>query len=302
MRRSSMRLVRIIGLVVLVTFIVSTSALCAKETGSTAEKTGAGEERATAEEATILEREQASRQETLGERFLRETRLTLEGAPADRSLKRPVRPDEFKSYPGAKRVPLPKPEYEGLSVEKAMALRHSVRDYSESPITIGQLSQLLFSAQGMTGSTGPYAKRTAPSAGALYPFEVYVVATRVQGLPNGIYHYAPRDHALELVKAGDFGEKIMTAGLSQGSLGDAAAVIVLTAVFDRTRSKYGERGFRYVFMEAGHIAQNLCLEVASLGLGSVTVGAFFDEEVDKLIGIDGVKEATIYLHPVGAIR
>jgi len=297
-----MRLVRIIGLVVLVTFIVFMSALCAKETDSTTEKTGAGEERTAAEEAAVVEGERFSGQETLGERFHRETRLTPEGALADRSLKRPARPDELKSYPGASRVQLLKPQHKGLSLEEAMVKRLSVRDYSESPITIAQLSQLLFSAQGVTGRAGPYARRTAPSAGALYPFEVYVVATRVEGLPNGIYHYAPRDHALELVKAGDFGEKIMAAGLSQGSLGDAAAVIVLTAVFDRTRSKYGERGFRYAYMEAGHIAQNLCLEVASLGLGSVTVGAFFDDEVDKLIGIDGVKEATIYLHPVGAIR
>ena len=285
----TMKTVRILALSVLAAALIALSAYCQK-----AEDPGTKEPARTeilGERAPL----------TLGERFHAETCLTSSGAPADRAGARPAMPDRFKTYPGARVVKLPRPDYRGLSVEDAVNRRHSTRRYTPGPITLSQLSQLLFSAQGITGSRGEQSTRTAPSAGALYPYEVYAVATRVKDLPQGLYHYAVREHALELVKGGDFHEEISRAGFSQESLGDAAAVIVLTAVFDRARSKYGERGFRYVYMEAGHIAQNLCLEVVSLGLGSVTVGAFMDGEVNRLIGIDGAGEAAIYLHPVGAI-
>jgi SagB-type dehydrogenase family enzyme len=245
--------------------------------------------------------DQARSRLTLGQRFHAETCLTSTGFVVDRSTSKPAMPERFKRYDGAKMTQLPKPDYRGLTVEEAMSKRHSVRQYKPEPLSLSQLSQLLFSAQGVTTGRGGQPARTAPSAGALYPFEVYVVASRVNGLPKGLYHYAAGEHGLELVREGDLHEQTMKAGLSQESLGDAAAVIVLTAVFDRTCSKYGERGFRYVYIEAGHIAQNLCLEVVSLGLGSVTVGAFIDEEVNRLIGIDGMTEAAIYLHPVGVI-
>ncbi len=286
-----MKTVRIILVVAVALLLCSLSAYCEKESGSTGRE---APDRAKA-------REETAGGETLGERFHRETSITPGGSIADRGVERPKRPAAFKSYAGARVVELPEPGYRGLSVEEALGKRHSVRSYNDEPISMAQLSQLLFSAQGITGSGGGYARRASPSAGALYPFEVYVVATRVKTLPPGIYHYVVREHALELVKEGGFRKEIMEAGLSQSSLGDAAAVIVLTAIFDRTRSKYGERGFRYVYMEAGHIAQNLCLEAVSLGLGSVTVGAFTDEEVNRVIGVDGVSEAAIYLLPVGGV-
>ncbi len=236
---------------------------------------------------------------TPGERYHRDSGLTWAGALADLDTPKPKMPSQYKRYPGAELTELPEPSHVGMLVEEAMKARRSIRTYSSAPVTLFQLSQLLFSAQGITGKAYGQYLRTAPSAGALYPFEVYVVANRVEGLERGIYHYAVKEHALELVKKGNFSGDITNAGLEQEVLGDAGVTFVLSAIFDRTRSKYGERGFRYVYIEAGHIAQNLCLQAVSLGLGSVPVGAFVDQEVNKLIGVDGLKEAAVFLLSVG---
>jgi SagB-type dehydrogenase family enzyme len=126
------------------------------------------------------------------------------------------------------------------------------------------------------------------------------VVHRVEGLSPGIYHYRVREHALEQIESGDFRAAITAAGMNQDMLGESCVTFVLSAVFDRTRSKYGERGFRYVYIEAGHISQNLYLQAVSLGLGSVAVGAFLDGELNRLIGVDGRQEAAVYLHAVGA--
>jgi len=208
---------------------------------------------------------------------------------------------EYKVYRGVNKIELPEPKYTGMAVEEALKKRRSIRNYSTKPVSKAQLSQLLFAAQGVTGRMYGKALRTAPSAGALYPFEIYIVANNVQDLPQGIYHYSVLDHTLEPVKSGDFRGQITDAGLDQEMLGDAGVTFVLSAIFDRVRHKYGERSFRYVYMEAGHISQNIYLQAVSLGLGSVCAGAFLDEKVNKLIDVDGVKEAVIYLHPVGAL-
>jgi SagB-type dehydrogenase family enzyme len=143
--------------------------------------------------------------------------------------------------------------------------------------------------------------RSTPSAGALYPFEVYLIVNNVEGLSQGIYHYALLKHALELVKSGDFSSNITDAGLEQDMLGESDVTFVLSAIFDRTRHKYGERGYRYVYIEAGHISQNIYLQAVSLGLGSVSVGAFLDHKMNDLIGVDGRKEAVIYVHAIGTL-
>ncbi|MCF6154336.1 MAG: SagB/ThcOx family dehydrogenase [Candidatus Brocadia sp.] len=238
---------------------------------------------------------------SIGERFHHETSLTWLGVIGDLFHRRPKRPPQYKNYPDSKVIILPKPEYRGISLESAIEKRRSVRNYSSKPLTLLQLSQLLFSAQGITGKSYDQPLRTAPSAGALYPFEIYVIANNAEGLPQGIYHYAVLNHSLELVKLGDFRKVITDAGLKQEMLGDAHVTFVLSAIFDRIRHKYGERGFRYVYMEAGHISQNIYLQAVSLGLGSVSVGAFLDEEVNQLIGVDGQNEAVIYLHAVGTL-
>jgi len=238
---------------------------------------------------------------TIGEKFHKDTSLTWKGVIGDTFRSKPKKPPEFKLYPDAKKIQLPKPDYKGVSVEEAIKQRRSIRNYSKKPLTKTQLSQLLFSAQGVTNKIYDKALRTAPSAGALYPFEVYVVVNNVEEVPQGIYHYSVLDHALELVKAGDFRDKITDAGLKQEMLGEAGVTFILSSIFDRVRTKYGERGYRYAYMEAGHISQNLYLQSVSLGLGSVCAGAFLDEKVNQLIDVDGEKEAVIYLHAVGTL-
>ena len=238
---------------------------------------------------------------SIGERFHYETSLTWRGVLGDMFRDKPKKPPQYKTYPGSKKVQLPKPKYRGMVLEDAITERRSVRNYSTEAISMAQLSQLLFSAQGATGKMYGQSLRSAPSAGALYPFEIYLVVNNVQDLAQGIYHYSVLDHALELIKAGDFRDQITDAGLKQEMLGTAGATFVLSAIFDRIRHKYGERGLRYVYMEAGHISQNIYLQAVSLGLGSVSVGAFLDERVNRLIDVDGRKEAAVYLHAVGRL-
>jgi len=202
----------------------------------------------------------------------------------------------------AQKIKLPEPKFKGLVFEEALRKRRSVRGYSKEVLTLDEISQLLFSAQGVTTTYYGHKLRTAPSAGALYPFEVYLLVNRVEGVKSGIYHYLADEHSLELVKEGDFRDKIKNAALGQEPVAQAGAVFILTAVFERTTRKYGERGYRYIHIEAGHIGQNILLEATSLGLGSVPIGAFSDEQVDKMIGIDTKKQSTVYLIPVGKPR
>ena len=191
-------------------------------------------------------------------------------------------------------VPLPEPRLRGeMSVEEAIAKRRSVRSYRDESLTLEELSQLLWSAQGITSSNG---YRSAPSAGATYPFEVYVVVGNVEGLELGIYRYIPGKHALELVKSGDYRIELQRACLDQEWVGSAPVDIVLVAFYERTTEVYGERGVRYVHMEAGHIGQNVYLQATALGLGTVAVGAFHDDEVASLLGTEG---APLYVFPVG---
>lgn len=238
---------------------------------------------------------------SIGERFHEETSLTWRGAIADMFRSRPKSPPLYKTYRNAPVTKLPQPIHKGMAVEEAIGKRRSIRNYSKKPLTMPQLSQLLFAAQGVSGSMYGQALRTAPSAGALYPFEIYVVVNDVQGLSKGIYHYAVRDHALEQLKTGDMRREIVSAGLEQDMLGDGDVAFILTAMVDRIRHKYGERGYRYIYIEAGHISQNITLQAVSLGLGSVCVGAFLDEQVNRLVGVDGRSEISIYIHAVGTL-
>ncbi len=236
---------------------------------------------------------------SIGERFHKETCISWRGILCNILQPKPSQPARFKQYPKAKTIKLPDPDFKGIRLEDALRQRRSIRNYSLEPISLSQLSQLLFAAQGITGKMFNQELRTAPSAGALYPFEIYIVANNVRGLDQGIYHYAVIEHALQLVKSGNFKEEISSAGLGQDMLSNSAVTFVLSSMFDRLRHKYGERGFRYAYMEAGHISQNISLQSVSLGLGSVTVGAFKDQALNELIGVDGATEAAIYLHAVG---
>jgi SagB-type dehydrogenase family enzyme len=237
----------------------------------------------------------------IGERFHEDTSHTWKQVLKDVVRPKPAMPPQFKEYKGSKTA-LPKPLFKGITVEEALVKRRSIREYTDKPLSLQEVSQLFFAAQGITGKLYGTLLRTAPSAGALYPFEIYLIVNNVNATKRGIYHYSPLDHSIVLIKEGDFRKELMQASLSQEMMRDAGIVIVLSAIFDRMRSKYGERGYRYVYMEAGYISQNIYLQATSLGLGSVVVGAFIDKDINNLIGVDGKKEAVIALHAVGAIK
>jgi SagB-type dehydrogenase family enzyme len=209
-------------------------------------------------------------------------------------------PPLYKKYPGARVIDLPKPSLQpGLPTEHAIALRRSVRDYSGEALTLAELGQLLFLASGIAAEEWGSPHRTAPSSGALYPIEIYPVVHNVTGVEPGIYHYAIEDHALELVRAGDFRETVVQQGLSQEYLGQCNVVLFLTQILQRMRFKYQDRSYRYGLLEAGHIGENVYLAATSMGLGACGIGAYMDDEINAMLGVDGVEEATVYMLAAG---
>ncbi len=171
-----------------------------------------------------------------------------------------------------------------------MALRRSVRSFDDTPLSPAELGQLLWAAQGITHASG---LRTAPSAGALYPLEIYVATAQ------GVFHYSPQGHCLEVLSGSDARPALYEAALRQEAVRQAPAVFVVTAVYERTAKKYGaERGPRYVHLEAGHAAQNLLLEAVALGLVAVPIGAFEDERIQAALGLPADHEP-LYLIPTG---
>lgn len=193
-------------------------------------------------------------------------------------------------------IKLAKPRQDSnVSLERCLATRRSVRNYRDAPLSIAEAGQLLWAAQGITGAGF---LRTAPSAGALYPLEVYVVAGSVDGLAPGIYKYSPDKHGLALVTAGDKRKELAAAALGQECVRNGAVTILFSAVYRRTMRKYGQRGVRYVHMEIGHAGQNVCLQATALGLGVVTVGAFDDAAVKRIAEMPE-EEEPLYLLPVG---
>lgn len=188
---------------------------------------------------------------------------------------------------------LPNPRLKGeISVEEAILKRRSQRSFLNKDLDLSQISQLLWSAQGVTLKKGGFSFRSAPSAGALYPMEIYILNT------EGIYHYSPLDHKLILYRKGDFRSHLSIACWGQRFVAQAPLDIVICAVYSRVTRRYGQRGIRYVHIEAGHIAQNIHLQAVALGLGSVPVGAFDDEQVKDLLMLKS-EEEPLYIIPVG---
>ena len=209
----------------------------------------------------------------------------------------------------ASAIQLPAPRTDGqCSVEKALATRRSVREFKDEPLSIAALSQLVWAAQGMTlkmdapqnwsWGTWQGGKRTAPSAGALYPLELYIVVGKVDGLKPGVFKYKPQTHQLLNVLAGDKRSELATAALGQKWMESAPCVFVVGAVYKRTEVKYGERAPRYVHIEVGHAVENICLEAVALDLGTTMVGAFKDDEVKKVVGMSD-EEQPLAIVPVG---
>lgn len=194
-------------------------------------------------------------------------------------------------------IKLPKPLLESnVSLEETLNKRRSVREYRDEPLSLQELSQLFWAVQG---ETDPRGLRTAPSAGALYPLEVYAVVSNVQDLSRGVYKYRSKGHELVKLAEGNHHAEL-TNHVGADFLSDSGVIFIFGAVYERTTQKYGERGIRYVHLETGHAAQNVYLQVQSLGLGTVVIGAFDDDEVQKITGMER-DEKPLYLMPVGKV-
>jgi SagB-type dehydrogenase family enzyme len=196
-------------------------------------------------------------------------------------------------------IRLPEPKFRSASsFEASLRERRSVREFSSASLSLASVGQLLWAAQGLTAATG---ERTAPSAGALYPLELYLVAGSMERVAPGVYRYEPPSHALRSHCVRDRRPQLAEAALGQTAITGAAAVLVATAVYGRTSVKYGSRGNRYVHMEVGHVAQNVYLQAQSLGLGTVIIGAFDDERVREVLELQA-DENPLALMPIGARR
>jgi len=235
----------------------------------------------------------------IGDRFQQGTKYSLEGLGDEKGWQFDA--EAFKDYPDAPRVKLAAPEAIAMPVGEAMRLRRSLRDYTGRPIRLGCLIQILWAASGVTERRGGCVLRTAPSAGALYPIETYLLANRVDDLAAGLYHLNVRLWELELLKQGDLGPRLARACLGQGMMAAASVDLIWTAVVGRSKRKYGERAYRYVYLDAGHICENVYLAATALGLGCCGVGAFYDDEVNAIIGVNGKAETTVYLASIGTL-
>lgn len=197
---------------------------------------------------------------------------------------------------------LPKPATKGeVSLERTIKNRRTIRSFTPRQLKLEQCSQLFWAAQGITGDRG--FKRAAPSAGALYPMDIYAVVGEdsVEGLKAGVYHYEPGDHAISLVSEGDLRNDVASASLYQMWMAKAPLNFVITAEYDRITIKYGKRGIRYARIEAGHIGQNIFLQAEALNLGAGIVGAFNDEDLIRVMNIPRSHEPLLVM-PVGYKR
>ena len=235
----------------------------------------------------------------IGDLFQEETKYERDRLPGG-YLDWSNKPETYKQYPDRLRVALPRPETEGgAPLWSILSQRRSVRDFHARPVADHQLSQLLWAAQGITAEQLGYKFRTVPSAGALYPVETYIVVNDVKKIPQGVYHYSVLEHCLEQLREGDYRVTIARAALDQKIGYDANLVFAWTAVFERCKWKYKQRAYRYVYLDAGHIAQTVAMAAVALGLGSCQIAALYDQEVNDLLGVDGVEESAIYLTVVG---
>lgn len=209
---------------------------------------------------------------------------------------------DYKHVPGAERINLPAPEDSALL--KLLESRTSCRAYRLTPLRAPTFSTILKCAYGinrsmMISEVGRGFLRTVPSAGGLFPLEVYVLAREVESLPDGIYHYDPRRHAVELFRKGPWCAELDEIMITAPFIRDANLIFFLSAVFNRSQKKYGPRGYRYILLEAGHVAQNLCLIAAEFNLGSLCMGGFYDSRLNHFLGFDGLSEAVVYSVAIG---
>lgn len=237
----------------------------------------------------------------IGESFQEETKYAPDRM-GGRYLDWENMPERYKNYPeSTPRIKLPGAEFgKDANLWEVLLRRRSVRDYvPDLALPLGTLSALLWATQGITAEAGDYQLRSAPSAGGLYPIETYLMVRAVEGLGQGIYHFRPNAFDLEFMKPGDFSWNLAQAALGQGMIADAQVTFLWTAVVERSKWKYRQRAYRYIYLDAGHIAQNLYLAGAAAGLGICGIGAFFDGQVNALIGVDGTAETILYMASAG---
>jgi len=197
-------------------------------------------------------------------------------------------------------IELPEPQRSGdVSIEETMQQRRSVREYAATPLTLGEIGQLAWSAQGITDPAQGF--RTAPSAGATFPMEIYFLISDMEDLNDGVYRYRCDDHSLQHMIDGDLRHDLSRAALQQDAITNAPVVIVISGVLSRIEPRYRERAMRYMYMEAGHVAQNVYLQSVPLDIGTVVIGAFSDDEVSEVLQLsDG--EYPLYIMPVGKLQ
>ena len=235
----------------------------------------------------------------VGDNFQKETKYQRDQM-SDKGLVWSLKPKLYKDYPDSEIVELP--EVDSLtdtSLYDVLKNRKSIRDYQNKAITKETLSYLLWASTGISRKEVRFEFRTAPSAGALYPIETYLVINNVEDIEQGVYHYSIKNNYLELLKEGDHSVEIAKAALTQKMCADSSVVFIWTAIFQRMKWKYSQRAYRYIYLDAGHIAENLALAATSLELGSCQIGALYDDEVNEIIGVDGKDESVIYMSVVG---
>lgn len=209
----------------------------------------------------------------------------------------------FKTYPRMNKINMKKGWKTNLV--KILRKRRSTRSFTGEPITLKDLSQILLNSGGITffetDRDYNFSKRNYPSAGARYPIEVYPLLINCKGVRKGLYHYNIKNNSLELLLRGDLRNWLMKTLGGEKWVLNSSVIFIMTTVIDRTKIKYGDRGYRYSLIEAGHLAQNICLLSTELGLGSCALGGFIDKEVDTLLDITTQQEFTLYLVAVGKI-
>lgn len=237
--------------------------------------------------------------QSLGFKYLQETKFDPQSIR--RMARLEIYPTEpFKKYPDTEKIMLPTDWQKDSSLQDALQGRRSNRRYRDSPISIQDLAMLLWASQGVTGRAGSYSFRPAPSAGALYPIETYLAINNVETVAAGLYHFQVAEFCLAKLGSGFLGEEVAQAALGQSFLAKAGVVFIWSAVLRRNFAKYGHRGLRYVLMDAGHICQNMLLAAEALDLGACPVAAFYDDELNRLLNLDGEEESVVYLASVGS--
>jgi SagB-type dehydrogenase family enzyme len=235
----------------------------------------------------------------LGHYFFQNTKYSTSGEMYQQDRYTHER-SKYKSYPDATKVLLPREFNQfGENLVQCLEARRSRRKFSDSPLSLPELSFLLWASGGISQVQPNREYRTAPSAGGLYPIETYIAVGNVEGLAAGLYHWDVRDHAVELLKEGDVRPEISQAALDQKMFERAPAVLIWSAVVNRSAWKYRDRAFRYIFLDVGHIAAQFSLAAVAIGAGSCQVGAFYDDQISELLGIDGHDEVALYLTVVG---